>query len=645
MERIKELVEILTAANEAYDQENRQIMTDFEYDRLYDELLALEARTGVVLENSPTQWVGHEIMSVLEKVRHDAPLLSLDKTKDIAKLEAFLEAGAGILSWKLDGLTVVLKYAGGKLAQALTRGNGEVGEDVSHNAKFFRNIPKTIDFTGDLSIRGEAVISFTEFERINDEIDGEKYKNPRNLCAGTIRQLNSRVAAIRNVDYFAFAILSGAEFSKKSEGLQFLVENGFELAHYRAVERENVADAVEDFKNSVEHLDYATDGLVLTYDDVEYSESLGATSKFPRDSVAFKWADELATTRLLGIEWNTSRTGLINPIAIFEPVDIEGSRVERASLHNLSIVESLELGIDDEISVYKANMIIPQIAENFTRTGGIEPPYGCPACGFCTVVKEENGVKTLHCPSQNCKARVVRGIVHYAARDALNIEGFSIQTIEKFIEMGFLSDFSDIYKLWIHEEKITALKGFGKRSFQNLVDSIEKSKTVNLANFIFGLGIDNVGLAGAKALCKHFNYDLKAIRTATPEEIIAIDGFGDIIAQSICDYFADPKNAALVDITIPHLTFVSQPSSPVTTPFADKTFVITGELEHFTNRKELTEKIESLGGKVVGSVSKKTDFLINNDATSPSAKNKKANELGVQIITEEEFLSWIKKQN
>ncbi|MDR2166412.1 MAG: NAD-dependent DNA ligase LigA [Clostridiales bacterium] len=639
-ERIQQLVDILNEARRIYEQENRQLMSDFEYDKLYDELLGLEAKTGVVLENSPTVRVGHEVVSQLVKVRHDAPLLSLDKTKEIAKLEAFLQVAPGILSWKLDGLTIVLKYSGGALVQALTRGNGEIGEDVTHNGKFFRNIPRRIDYTGNLSIRGEAVISFGEFERINSEIEDGEYKNPRNLCAGTIRQLNSRIAAGRNVDFFAFAVLEGPDFVEKSEGLQFLEREGFAVADYKPVNPQNIAAAVEDFKLLVNDFDYATDGLVLTYDNINFSNSLGSTSKFPRDSIAFKWADELAQTRLLGIEWNTSRTGLINPIAIFEAVEIEGSTVERASLHNVSIAEALRLGVGDEITVYKANMIIPQIAENRTQSGFGGHPALCPVCAAATQIKEENDVKTLHCTNPNCRARVVRTIAHFAGRDAANIEGFSIATIEKFIELGFLSNFSDIYSLQRFEAEITGLRGFGEKSFANLMTSIEKSKDIALPNFIYGLGIDNVGLAGAKALCGHFDFNFQSIRKATPLEFIAIEGFGEIIAASLHEYFQNPENNAIVDAALPHLNFTTSapPATQANPEISGKTFVITGELAHFKNRKELAEQIEAAGGKVVGSVSKKTDFLVNNDAESQSSKNKKAQELGVKIITEAEFL-------
>ena len=644
--RMLELIDILTRANHAYEQENRQIMTDFEYDRLYDELAALEAATGVVLENSPTQRVGHEVISSLQKVRHDTVMLSLDKTKEATKLEAFLRADgmAGVLSWKLDGLSLIVKYTGGRLAQAITRGNGQIGEDVTHNARFIRNLPREIDYTGDLTLRGEAVISFSEFARINEALPGdEKYKNPRNLCAGTMRQLDTRVAAARKVEYYPFSLVAGPDFENKSDGLAFLKQQGFDVAEYRLVDAENVAEAVEYFKNAVAAQDFATDGLVLTFDDIAYSEGLGATSKFPRDSVAFKWADELKRTRLLDIEWSPSRTGLINPIAIFEAVEIEGTTVERASLHNISILEGLSLGIGDEISVYKANMIIPQIAENFTQSGPVRPPAACPACGGDTAIKDENNTRTLHCTNAACVAKLLHTITHYASRNALNIEGFSQQTVEKFIELGFLTSYADIYRLESRAQEIKALKGFGEKSYNKLIDAIEKSKTANLANFIFGLGIDNVGLSGAKLLCRHFNHDLNAIRAADATEFVDIEGFGEVIAQSLHKYFRDAGNVSILEAALPYLSFVNEEvaAADETSPIFGKTFVITGDLSNYKNRKELQSLIEARGGRVSGSVSTKTDYLINNDAQSASSKNKKAQELGVEIITEADFSAMV----
>jgi len=644
MDRIGDLIDILNQANAAYEL-GTPVMSDFEYDALYDELLSLEAASGDVRENSPTQRTGHEIVSSLAKVRHDSAMLSLDKTKDTARLAEFLGEREGVLSWKLDGLSVVLKYSGGQLTQALTRGNGEIGEDVTHNARYFRNIPRKIDFDGILTLRGEAIITFTEFSKINADLeDFERYKNPRNLCAGTIRQLNTRVAAARNVQYYSFSIVQGPNFAKKSAGLTFLRNLGFDVTYFQLVNAQNVAAAVEDFKELVESQDFATDGLVLTFDDVDYSRELGATSKFPRDSLAFKWADEVKITRLLEIEWSTSRTGLINPIAVFEPVNIEGTTVERASLHNISILDGLRLGIGDEIKVYKANMIIPQIAENLTKSGSASPPGHCPVCDSITHIKEENDTKTLHCTNPNCRARVARTITHYAARDAMNIEGFSIQTVEKFIDAGFLTNISDIYTLDAYEAEITAMTGFGNKSFAKMMAAIEKSKTAALPNFIFALGIDNVGLAGAKLLCRHFDNDLTKIRAAMPDELIEIEGFGQVIADSLHSYFQNADNNRFVDAALRHLTFIESESVQIAqdSPISGKTFVITGDVHGYANRKELQEFIESLGGKVTGSVTKKTDFLINNDATSESSKNKKARELGVAVITEEGFAALLR---
>ncbi|MCL2415921.1 MAG: NAD-dependent DNA ligase LigA [Defluviitaleaceae bacterium] len=647
-ERIYELVELLNRANYAYEQENSPIMTDFEYDKLYDELIELESKTGFILENSPSQNAGHEIVSNLVKVKHDVALLSLNKTKDADDLAEFLnndgETKDGILSWKLDGLTIILRYANGELLQGLTRGNGEIGEDITHNAKFLRNIPRSIDFKGELTVRGEAIIRLGEFERINEQLeDDEKYKNPRNLCSGSMRQLNSRIAAGRNIDFFAFAILGvvGMDFLKKSEHLEFLEKLGFELAAYLQVDESNVKAAVENFKAKVETEDFATDGLVLTYNDIEFSESLGKTSKFPRDSLAFKWADELRQSRLLDIQWHTSRTGLINPIAIFEPIELEGTIVARASLHNLSIVEKLELGIGDTIEVYKANMIIPQIAANLTKSKTVLPPSICAVCSTNVVIRETNDVKTLHCPNPNCRARLIFTISHYAGRNGMNIEGFSKQTIEKFLEMGFLENCSDIYELERYKEEIIALVGFGERSYNKLIDSVETSKTAKLANFIYALGIDNVGLSNAKLLCRHFDYDIERIINASYEDFAAIEGFGDIIAESLINFFA--ANIEFLNKIMSYLKLEGEIISEGT--FSGKTFVITGDLQHYRNRKAMSAVIEAKGGKIAGSISKNTDFLVNNNPASQSSKNKKAKELNIPIITENEFIGMLDNFN
>lgn len=637
---ILELIEKLNKASDAYYQKDDMIMSDFEYDRLYDELVALEAETGVVLPNSPTQRVGFAVVSNLTKVRHTLPMLSLDKTKEIPKLISFLGDHEGVLSWKLDGLTIVVKYENGKLSQAVTRGNGEIGEDVTHNARVFKNLPKEIAFKGELVIRGEAVISFSEFKKINGQLaDDEQYKNTRNLCSGTVRQLNSEIAAKRNVSFFAFTVVlaDGYALSNfKSENLEWLKTLGFEAVEYKKVNKINLEKTVLEFEDNIEKNNFASDGLVLTLDDIEVSRSLGETSKFPKDSIAFKWADDTSETTLKEILWNTSRTGLINPIAIFEPVELEGTTVERASLHNVSIVEGLKLGLGDTITVYKANMIIPQVAENLTESATVVPPDFCPVCSSKTRLKEDNGIKTLHCTNPNCLARQVQTIAHYASRDALNIEGFSVQTVEKFIEMGCLNYYSDIYSLEKFADEIKSAKGFGVRSYENIISAIEKSKNAHLPNFIYGLGIDNVGLSNAKLLCKHFDYDLEKIRRATDEEFIQIEGFGEIIARSLSKYFADAKNIEIMETALLNLTLMKPQTEEGEKIFDGMSFVITGDTVLFANRKELQQYIEQNGGKVSSGVTSKTSYLINNDIFSNSTKNKKAKELNVPIITEEE---------
>ncbi|MCC8097804.1 MAG: NAD-dependent DNA ligase LigA, partial [Eubacterium sp.] len=469
-DRIKELIEILNKASYAYYTQSREIMSDREYDALYDELVGLEKETGIVFASSPTQNVGYTVLDGLKKVTHESKMLSLDKTKQIPALAAFLGDKEGLLSWKLDGLTIVLTYEGGELIRAVTRGNGTIGEDITHNAKTFKNIPLKIDFKGTLILRGEAVIKFKDFEAINENLaPEEKYKNPRNLCSGTVRQLNSKICAARNVNCIIFTLVSagGKEFENKTDGIEFLRNMGFEFVEYKKVTASNVKKAVLEFEEKIKDTPFASDGLVLTYNDVKYSESLGATAKFPKHSLAFKWADELAKTTLKDIIWNTSRTGLINPIAVFEPVELEGTTVERASLHNLSIVENLCLGIGDEITVYKANMIIPQIAENLTKRGTAEPPATCPGCGFETEIISLRDGKALKCPNPNCRAQIVESLSHFCSRDAFNIEGMSDETIKKFVDKGFIEVYPDIFTLAKYEEEITSMEGFGEKSFSN----------------------------------------------------------------------------------------------------------------------------------------------------------------------------------
>lgn len=641
--RIKELISLLNEASKAYYQKDMEIMPNQEYDRLYDELVELEKESGIVLANSPTQRVGYTVLSNLKKIKHDSPILSLDKTKDTAKLESFLGDKAGILSWKLDGLTIVLTYENGELVQAITRGNGEIGEDVTHNAKVFANLPLQIGFKGSLVLRGEGVISYSEFKRINEELtDEDAYKNPRNLCSGTVRQLNSEIAAKRRVQFYAFTLVKaeGRELSdSKAENLLWLKKLGFDVVEHRLVTVKTVAEEVEWFRSHVKENDIASDGLVLTFDSISYSESLGRTAKFPKDSIAFKWADEMAETILREIEWNTSRTGLMNPIAIFDPVELEGSTVSRASVHNVSILRELKLGIGDIIKVYKANMIIPQIAENLTGSATAEIPESCFVCGGETQLKKQKDGEALYCTNPECSAQRIQRLTHFVSRDAMNMEGLSEETLKKFLERGYIEQYPDIFRLQKFENEIKNMEGFGEKSYQNLIKSAEKAKDVELPNFIYALGIDQVGLRNAKLLCAKFDYDLEKIKEATEDELQAIDGFGAVIAHSISRYFATDSHRTLLADALAYLRIKMPTVAEAKDSLVkDLTFVVTGDLTKFSNRKALAEAIETKGGKVTGSVTKKTNYLINNDVYSSSSKNAKAKELGIPILSEEDFI-------
>ncbi len=644
IEEIKQLVDKLNKARKAYYQESYEIMSDFEYDKLYDKLEALEKETGIILSNSPTQQVGYIVLSELKKVKHNKKMLSLDKTKEISKIEDFLNTKEGLLSFKMDGLTIVLTYDDGTLVSAVTRGNGEIGEDITHNCKMFKNIPLKIPFKEELIIRGEALISFEDFENVNEKLDiEEKYKNPRNLCSGTVRQLNNEITKDRNVSFLAFSLVKcNKKFNLKSEQLNYLKSLGFETVKYALVNKSNVSKTISDFENMIKTNKFATDGLVITFDEIEYSNSLGETSKFPKDSIAFKWADDLATTTLIDVEWNTSRTGLINPIAIFEPVELEGTTVNRASLHNISIIKNLKLGIGDTIKVYKANMIIPQIAENETNSDTLKIPAKCNACNHKAEIIQIRDGLALKCTNPNCIAKVINGIVHYVSRDAMNITDFSKATIEKFINNKFITNYTDIYNLENFKNDIINMQGFGEKSYNNIINAIENSKNTTLPNFIYSLGIEHIGLSNAKTLCKYFNYDFDKIKNATLDEIIAIDGFGEIMANSLINYFSDKENIELINKVFPLLKLSDSINAKTNNKsIQNKIFVITGDLQSFKNRKELQQKIEDLGGKVTGNVSTKTDYLINNDKTSTSSKNKKAKELNIPIINEEDFLKML----
>lgn len=646
IKRMKELAEKLDKAAREYYQNDREIMSNLEYDRMYDELQALERETGTVLANSPTISVGYEAVEQLPKEEHESPMLSLDKTKDREALRSFMGEHRTILSWKLDGLTIVFTYENGQLQKAVTRGNGVVGEVITNNAKVFKNIPLQIPFKGRLVLRGEAVITYSDFEKINASIEDAdaKYKNPRNLCSGSVRQLNNEITARRNVRFYAFSLVSaeGADF-KNSHEIQFewLKEQGFDVVEYRVCTGATLDDAMDYFARAVTENDFPSDGLVALYDDIAYGESLGRTAKFPRNAFAFKWADEMKETHLLEIEWSPSRTGLINPVAIFEPVELEGTTVSRASVHNVSILKELELGIGDCIRVYKANMIIPQIAENLTRSKNLEIPNQCPACGMEAAIRKENDVESLYCLNPDCPAKKIKAFALFVSRDAMNIDGLSEATLEKFIARGFIHDFGDIFEIGKHREEIVEMDGFGEKSFENLLESLEKAKETTPAKVIYSLGISNIGLANAKVICRYFDDDLERIRCADEEEISAIDTIGPVIAKNLADYFRKEENNRKLDHLLSHLHLKKEEKAGEQI-FAGMNFVVTGSVERFANRGELKEYIESFGGKVTGSVTGKTNYLINNDTASTSSKNKKARELGIPILSEEEFLSLVK---
>lgn len=644
-QRIIELTELLDRACRAYEQEDREIMSNLEYDRLYDELKTLEDETGIVMAGSPTRRAGYEILSELPKERHESPMLSLDKTKEVETLKSWLGNQEGLLSWKLDGLTIVLTYQNGNLVKAVTRGNGEVGEVITNNAKVFKNLPLSIAYQGELILRGEAVIRYSDFEKINKKIEDEeaKYKNPRNLCSGSVRQLNNEITANRNVNFFAFAVIRMDEmnqFQLKSEQFKWLRNQGFEVVEERLVTAATMDEAILYFADKVKINDFPSDGLVLLYNNIAYGDSLGRTSKFPRNAIAFKWADEMKETKLLEIEWSASRTGLINPVAIFEPVDLEGTTVSRASLHNLSIMEDLGLGVGDTIKVYKANMIIPQVADNLTRSNNIVIPQLCPVCHQVTSIKQDKDVKSLYCVNPDCLAKKIKSFTHFVSRDAMNIEGLSEATIEKLIAQGLIKELADLFHVKNFKEVITKMEGFGEKSFTNLIASVEKARSTSLPKFIYALGISNVGLTNAKIICKQFDYEVEKVIHASKDDLMGIPQVGEVIADAFVSYFTKESNQVIVNDLLKEVNLVNENTSG-SNKFEGLTFVITGSVEHYANRNEVKDVIEQNGGKVTGSVTAKTNYLINNDNLSNSSKNKKAKELGIAIITEEEFIKML----
>ena len=646
MERMRGLVELLNRARRAYEQDDKEIMSNYEYDQLYDELLELEKELNTTLASSPTVNVGYEVLSELPKERHESPMLSLDKTKEVSRLKEFLGDQKAVISWKLDGLTIVLTYREGTLAKAVTRGNGEVGEVVTNNARVFRNLPLHIPYQGELVLRGEAVISYKDFEKINEEIgDADaKYKNPRNLCSGSVRQLNNEITAKRRVRFYAFTLVSadGVDFrNSRQYQMQWLEEQGFDVVENHLVTAGTIDEEVEWFAHHIETNELPSDGLVLVYDDIAYGQSLGATAKFPRDSFAFKWADEIRETTLKEIEWSPSRTGLINPVAVFEPVELEGTTVSRASVHNISIMEELELGVGDRITVYKANMIIPQIAENLTRSGVKDIPETCPVCGGATRIAMDNETKTLYCTNPGCQAKHVKSFTLFVSRDAMNIEGLSEATLEKFIANGYVKDLTDLFHLDRYAEEIKNMDGFGEKSYENLQNSVDNARTTTLPRLVYSLGIPNIGIANAKVICRALGNDPERVMNATAEELDEIPGVGDVIAKAYVDYFADEEHRDVFRRLLAEVHIPEEEETADSQKFAGVNFVITGSVEHFANRGEVKEEIEKRGGKVTGSVTSKTNYLINNDVNSASSKNRKARELGIPILSEEAFLKML----
>ena len=642
-DRIKYLVETLNRAAKAYYAEDREIMSNYEYDALYDELEALETETGIVLANSPTVNVGFEAVDELPKERHESPMLSLGKTKSREELQSWLQGNAAVLSWKLDGLTIVLTYQGGRLIKAVTRGNGEIGEVITNNAKTFKNLPLQIAYQDELILRGEAVISYSDFEMMNKEIAdaADKYKNPRNLCSGSVRQLNNEITAKRNVQFYAFSLVKAENVdfhNSRVAQYQFLKEQGFQVVEHYMVDESNILDRIDYFAEQIEGYDIPSDGLVLTYEDIAYGRSLGRTAKFPRDSIAFKWADEIRETTLLEVEWSASRTGLINPVAIFEPVELEGTTVSRASVHNVSIVKGLKLGIGDRITVFKANMIIPQIAENLTGSDSLEIPKVCPVCGQPTHIRQLNDVQSLYCTNEDCAAKQIKAFTLFVSRDALNIDGLSEATLEKFIERGFIHEFADLFELENYRDEITAMEGFGEKSYQKLIDSIAVARNTTLPRLVYALGIAGIGVANAKMLCKQFDYELERMRSADEEELSAIEGVGEVLASGFVAYMRNDENLRKLDRLLTKLVLEKPQVDSAAQTLSGMSFVITGSLNHYENRNELKDIIEARGGKVAGSVTGKTTCLINNDIHSTSSKNKKAKELNVPILTEDDFV-------
>ena len=634
--RIRSLIDILNKANEAYYYHDNEIMSNKEYDDLYDQLIQLENESGIIYSDSPTQNLGEHIYSSLPKVKHESPMLSLDKTKDRDALREWLGNKEGVLSWKLDGLTVVLTYENGKLEKAVTRGNGAIGEEITENAKFFKNVPLRIPFKGKLILRGEAVISYHDFETINVEEQG-RFKNPRNLASGSIRALDTNQVKKRKVQVIIFEVIQGSEANLVTDKFTWISHLGFKPVDYEVVNADNILEKIQDFENRITSNNIPSDGLVLTFNDTAYGRSLGTTGKFPKHSMAFKWQDEVEETVLRSVEWNTSRTGLINPVAVFDPVYLEGTEVSRATLNNVSYIKDLQLGIGDTIEVYKSNMIIPTILSNKTKSNNLIIPVVCPTCGMQARLIRSNNTEILQCMNLDCPARFLNKLIHFCSRDAMDIQGLSIKTLEFVIKQGWVNNFLDLYNLQNYERKWAMMRGFSTVSVRKYLAAIENSKKTESARFLYALGIPKIGRHQSQSLIqvyKSWDAFIQAVKSNT--DFSHIDGVGDCLNQNIHNWYNGFYKQDQIEKLASLMIFEDQ---EITTSdiLKGKTFCITGKLNMFANRSDLVKFIEQQGGKVSGSVSKNTDYLINNDKGSNSSKNKKAIELGVSIITESEF--------
>ena len=614
LEKIKEIITTLNKASTAYYKYDKPVMTDKQYDDLYDELLALEKDTNIILSNSPTQNVSGEVIESLQKIPHTRPMLSANKTKDMKDVCDFISKNRTIESWKLDGLTIVSRYENGVLKQAITRGNGEVGEDVTHTFKTCINLPLQLSEPVNIEVRGECVISWESFNRLNESLE-DPYSHPRNLAAGTVRQLDSNVAKTRCLEYIVFELVQDNLTKKMDviESFEYLKQLGFDVVEYKEVDTSNF-ESVDKECFEPEYSRIPVDGTIYKYDSYDYGLSLGVTSHHPLNMLARKWTDDLYETTITDIEWNTTRTGTINPVAIFNEVSLDNCLTTRATLHNVSYIEDLKLGIGDKIRVYRANGVIPKVHDNLTQTNNLTIPKYCPSCGGGTEIHNENGSKTLHCINQNCNAKLIDKMVHFVSRNGTNINGLSDETLKKLISLDILHDYSDIYSLKNHRDIIVKVEGFGTKLVDKLLKSIEDSRQIKLENFIYALGIEGIGRTQSKIIAKTFNHDWYEFEKALIDGFMftSLDGFGSVLHFNIHEWY---KNRFISE-SVNKLISVMDFQKPIVTVLTDDikdltglTFVITGSLHEFENRDAVKEEIESKNGKVSGSVSAKTNYL------------------------------------